>query len=315
MTPNGPLGQLQIKHLALIAAIAEHRQLSLAAHSLRLSQPAASRTLAEAEERIGTALFHRHPKGMDLTPVGETLARRARNILDELGDAGDEVARLSQGRGGVVRIGAVTGAAVGYVAPAIRRLRDLVPEVELHIEVGTSEALMAGLLAMRHDMILARLPARLPPEPLAVRPARGEVIRILAHKSHAKARARNVPMSALLQDEWVMQGPGTPIRGAVEEAFLAQDLPLPRRVVNTASLLMVLAMVDGPARVTAVSDEVADLLTRGISSMVRLDVDIAMRVAPYGLITLRDRRLSPAADRCREMLGDLVRQTEIRPTG
>ena len=115
--------QLLLKHLALIAAITEHGQISLAAHALAITQPAASRTLAEAEARIGAVLFVRHPKGMSPTAIGETLARRARNILDELADATDEVDRLREGRGGIVRIGAVTGAAVGYVAPAIRALR------------------------------------------------------------------------------------------------------------------------------------------------------------------------------------------------
>ena len=138
---------LMMKHLRLIAAIAEHRQLSIAADALSITQPAASRTLAEAEARVGAALFERHPKGMTLTDVGESLARRARNILDELNDASDEVERLRLGSGGVVLIGAVTGAAVGYVAPAVRQMKSLAPNVDLHIEVGSSDALMAGLLA------------------------------------------------------------------------------------------------------------------------------------------------------------------------
>jgi DNA-binding transcriptional LysR family regulator len=303
---SSPLGQLQLKHLSLIAAVAQHRQLSLAAHMLQITQPAASRTLAEAEARVGMPLFVRHPKGMDLTAVGESLARRARNVLDELADVSEEVDRLRQGRGGMVRIGAVTGAAVGYVAPAIRALRELVPDVELHVEVATSESLFNGLLTLRHDMILGRLPARLPAEPLRIRPAKGEVVQVLAHSSHPLATARHIPVSALQNDEWVMQGPGTPIRRAIEEVFLKNECPLPRRVINTASLLMVLSLLDGPKTVTAVSGEVADQLTGGIRGLVRLELDDLIQVAPYSLITLRDRRLSPAASKCRDVLAELI---------
>ena len=47
--------RLTFKHLRLIAAIAEHRQLSLAAQVLALTQPAASRTLGEIEQPLRRA--------------------------------------------------------------------------------------------------------------------------------------------------------------------------------------------------------------------------------------------------------------------
>lgn len=306
--------QLHLRHLALVSAIAEHRQLSLAASALRISQPAASRTLAEAEARVGGPLFLRQPKGLDLTPVGDALVRRARNILNELADAQDEVARLRQGRGGVVRIGAVTGAAVGYVAPALRHLRTLMPEVELHVDVGTSDALMAGLLSLRHDLILARLPPRLPVEPLTLRLARGETIHIVAHPSHRLAQRDVATLADLIDDEWVMQGPGTPIRRAMEESFLAKGLALPRLVVNTASLLMVMALVDHPATVCAVSAEVADLLTNTTGGLIRLPMESPITVAPYSLISLRDHQLSPAAARYHDVLASLIGGKALTPS-
>ncbi len=119
--PHKLAQRLTVKHLRLIAAIAEHRQLSLAAQALALTQPAASRTLGEIEQLCGDALFERHPRGMTLTPMGELMARRARNVLEEVAEAADEVDRWRSGRGGTVRIGAVTGGAVGYIVPVIRR--------------------------------------------------------------------------------------------------------------------------------------------------------------------------------------------------
>ncbi|MGB8812442.1 MAG: LysR family transcriptional regulator [Paracoccaceae bacterium] len=298
--------QLALKHLRLIAAIAEHRQLSIAADALAMTQPAASRTLGEAEARIGAPLFDRHPKGMTLTDIGESLARRARNILDELNDASAEVDRLRLGRGGVVRIGAVTGAAVGYVAPAIRQLKALAPDVELHIDVATSDALMDGLLALRHDMVLGRVPAGAAVEDLALHRAKGEQVRILAHSAHPFVHREGIALTDLGDQDWVMQGPGAPIRRAVEEVFLAQGAALPRNVTNTSSLVMVLAMLQNPDVVTPVSQEVANLLTRGNRDLAQLPVTEPIHVAPYSLITLRDRRLSPAASRCHNLLAKLI---------
>ena len=301
-------GRLMLKHLRLIAAIAEHRQLSIAASALAMTQPAASRTLAEAEARVGAPLFDRQPKGMVLTHIGESLARRARNIVDELNDASDEVERLRLGRGGVVRIGAVTGAAVGYVVPAIRQLKSLAPDVELHIDVGTSDDLMAGLMALRHDMVLCRVPTGAAAAGLSLLRAKGEQVRILAHASHPAARRTGIALTDLAGMNWVMQGPGAPIRRAVEEAFLSQGARLPHNVTNTSSLVMVLAMLQGPDAVTPVSHEVAAMLTRGPSDLAILPLRETILVAPYSLITLHDRRLSPAATRCHNLLADLVKR-------
>ena len=93
--------RLTLKHLRLIAAVAEHRQLSLAAHALSLTQPAASRLLAEIEALVGAPLFERHPRGMEPTPMGAGLAQRARTIIEALADAADEAEQLRFGRGGV----------------------------------------------------------------------------------------------------------------------------------------------------------------------------------------------------------------------
>jgi DNA-binding transcriptional LysR family regulator len=298
--------QLHLKHLRLIAAIAEHRQVSLAADALGMTQPAASRTLAEAEARVGVPLFERHPKGMLPTNAGEGLARRARNILDELTDAADEVERLRLGRGGIVRIGTVTGAAVGYVVPAIRALKEQSPEAEVHVDVANSEELISGLLALHHDMILGRVPMRMAPAGLSMQRARGERVQIVASAGHAAAARDAVSLADLVGAEWVMQGPGAPIRRAVEDAFLNLGAPLPSNVTNTASLLMALAQLRNPVVVTPVSQEVAHLLTAGRSDLVILPVQEPILVAPYSLITLRDRRLSPVAVRCHDLLSSLV---------
>ncbi len=298
--------RLQLKHLRLIAAIAEHEQLSIAAQTLAITQPAASRTLAEAEQRIGVALFERTPRGMVATGAGESLARRARNILDELADAADEVERLRLGRGGVVRIGAVTGAAVGYVVPALRALKARAPEAEVHVEVATSEELIAGLQALRHDMVLARVPPRAAPDGLSMTPARGERVSIVANARHSAARSPGLRLSDLAESDWVMQGPGAPIRRAVEDAFLRQGAPLPRHVINTSSLLMALALLEEPGVVTPVSTEVAQLLCAGRDDLVLLPIAEPILVAPYSLIMLRDRRLSPVAAECRDLLAALV---------
>lgn len=298
--------RLTVKHLRLIAAIAEYRQLSLAAAALSLTQPAASRTLSDIETLCGSTLFERHPRGMALTPAGELLARRARNVLEEIAEGADEIARHGAGRGGMVRIGAVTGGAVGYIVPMIRTLRALAPDAEVHVDVAMSRELVRDLQAMRLDFALARIPPEADPAAFDAVRASEEHVELVAGATSRFARSREVALRDLVDLDWVMQGRGAPIRMAVEDAFLAGGVTLPQRITNTASLLVTVAMLQGPDAVAPVSREVADLLTRG-AGLVTLPLREAIVVAPYQLLSTRGRRLSPLAQRCHDMVAEALR--------
>lgn len=313
--PNVLAQRLTIRHLRLVAAILEHRQLSVAAQALALTQPAASRTLGEIERICGAAIFERHPRGMTPTPLGEMLARRARNVLQEIDEAADEVARYSSGRGGAVRIGAVTGAAIGYVVPVVHRLREEAPRAEIEVDVATSRELVRDLLAMRLDFVLARIPADADADQFEVQRASAEAIDLVVGAHHPAAGRRRVALKDLLGHDWVMQSGGAPIRLAIEETLLAAGERPPGRITNTSSLLVTIAMLASSDAVAPVSREVADLLvTTGAGGLVRLRLDQKIIVAPYSLLSIRGRRLSPVAHRARELVRRaLIDGREERP--
>lgn len=304
--PQSLAARLQIKHLRLITAAADLGQLSLAAERVGITQPAASRMLSAIEDMAGAPAFERHPKGLTPTPLGEALLRHARNVLDELSEAAQEIEKLTQGGGGLVRVGAVTGAAVSAAVPALRRLKELAPEVELHIDVASSEELVKGLVELRHDMVIGRLPPDAAPADFALMPGATERLSIVTSRRH-RLGGRKVPLAYLSGEPWVIQGPGAPIRQALEQAFVEAAAPVPGNVINTGSLLVTLALLAETAVLAPMAREVASLLTTREPSLTTVHIDREITVSPYALITLRGRRLSPAAMRCRGLLSDMMR--------
>ena len=65
--------KLEIRHLRLLAAVAQTGSVTEAGKRLHLTQSALSHQLRDAEEKLGTALFLRLGKRMVLTPAGEKL--------------------------------------------------------------------------------------------------------------------------------------------------------------------------------------------------------------------------------------------------
>ena len=292
------------KHFSLIRAVADYGQLSLAAQSLAMTQPAASRMLADIERQIGAPVFVRTPKGMEPTAIGCALARRAQNLLEEIREAAREVEAIRRGMTGTVRVGAVTGGAVGFVVPAIQALKAETETVDIHVDVAASGSLIADLLAGQLDFVLGRIPAGIDARQFSVTGMLSEEVDLLVHQSHPLANAENLTMSDLVHFPWVMQAPGAPMRQALENVFIAQGAPFPSNIVNTTSLLVMIAMLAASNAIAPMSRELSELLCRHVTGtgVTRLDVRQEISVAPYHLITLSGKRMSPIATRMRDLV-------------
>lgn len=289
---------LKLAHLRLVAAIAQYGQIQAAAHALAMTQPAASRSLSEIERLVGEALFERHPRGMTPTAMGRILVRRAHTLLMEMQDLAREVQEEREGRGGLVQAGSVTGPAVGLLVPAIRRLKASAPHVELRIDVAPSTQLMRGLEEGDYDFVIARLLPDSNVEAFDALPGDIERVRFLVHRDHPLAARSRVRLADLAGHPWIMQERGTPIRQAVEAAFLRAGAPVPGNVVATSSLVLMMALLTGSNMVAPMSLEVARLMAgNGEGALVALDLVEPVNVPAYYIITYRGRRLSPAASR------------------
>src|ERR1700761_9473226 len=133
-----PPSRLKLAQLRLVAAIEDTGSVSAAAHTLNLSQPAASRIVAELEAAFEAPLCERLARGVRLTPLGAALARHARSLLQQLAEAERELGDLRHGRRGAVAVGAVSGPAFDLMPAAVLRVREIAPEIELSVKIDSS---------------------------------------------------------------------------------------------------------------------------------------------------------------------------------
>ena len=85
---------LDLRRLSVFRAVAQHGSFSAAAEHLGYSQPAVSHHIARLELEVGTELLRRHPRGIELTPVGSALLRHAETILGVVGQAEGDLRSL-----------------------------------------------------------------------------------------------------------------------------------------------------------------------------------------------------------------------------
>ncbi|WP_037151418.1 LysR family transcriptional regulator [Rhizobium freirei] len=296
---------LKLNHLRMIVTIEDHGQISAAAESMNMSQPAASRMLSEMESIVKSPLYERVARGVVLTPFGLALAKRARKILLELREAGRELGALRTGRGGSVFLGAVTAPAISLVVPAIQRVTRSYPGIEINIEVENSNVLARELLAARHDFIISRIPDDLDPRLFHAHEIGVEKACLVVRNGHPLLEKGVASLQDLAGYDWVFQPPGTLLRRKVEDIFLAAGVPLPENVVNTSSLLLTLAVVCKTDAIAPIALDMAQFICgqssqAGESSILPIDFDIDVR--PYSLITARERAMPPSARLLHDMI-------------
>lgn len=291
--------RLKLRHLQLLCALGELRNLNRAAQSMGLTQPAASRLLAELEDMVGAPVFERRPRGVEPNELGALLLRHAGVVLLELRQVATELNGLRSGAGGAVAIGAVTAPAVECVARAVEILQGKAPELRITVEVEPSAQLVDRLFKGRLDLALARVPPEVDVSALEYREVGEEALCLLVREGHPLLGQPRIRLKELVAFTWLLEPPGSLLRHAVEMLFARRQLPMPPRIINTSSVLLNLAMLSRGEAVCVVSEPAAAMLeAQGkFRRLPPLQDEGVLSVSAYGLIWLRERPLSPAARR------------------
>ena len=152
---------MELRILRYFLAVAEERSFSRAAERLHVSQPALSQQLAAYESEIGSQLFVRSPKRIELTDKGRVLLRHARDIV-ELATRTEESlkADTDQELSGTIVIGAGEVTAFGRLATAMKTLHEAHPKLDFRIISGNGEDLAGGLENGTIDLALFVGPGR-----------------------------------------------------------------------------------------------------------------------------------------------------------
>ena len=123
---------VELADLRGFVVVARERNLSRAAASIHLAQPALSRRIGALERELGGPLLERHAKGVTPTLAGEALARGADDLLADILQALERAEAVGGGRRGRVVLGAPLAAIAGGIpTAAAEELRRDHPEIEL----------------------------------------------------------------------------------------------------------------------------------------------------------------------------------------
>lgn len=297
--------RLRQRHLVLLENIARHGTLTRVAAATGISQPAATKALAELEAIFGAPLFLRTGRGMQSTPLGELALVRARRMQSDLDLWAREVEALHDGRAAHLHVGVVPYVSSALLTAAIGRLHQR-HGVTLTLHRATTDHLVPMLRRHELDCIISRATSTVAQDDLDHRVLYRQRPRVIAHSRLAQRLARRAPDWAQLAGmDWVLPAVNTPTRQLIVEHFIRAGLRSPSPVLEAYSTDVIEGMLSAnPALVSVVPEDIArELCQRGKLGMVPWD--FGWELPPINLIRRRREQALAAEERFSDILLEL----------
>jgi DNA-binding transcriptional LysR family regulator len=269
------MGVVDLSQLRYFNAVAQHGSFSSAAKALGISQPGLTKAVRRLEASLECSLFDRLPRGVALTPQGQTLLRHANQLNVQLHDAREEVRALGRGAIGQLRIGAGPSWLTRGLPKIIARMAAEYPRLSFHVVSGFNSSLMESLRSGDLDLVLSALPEHSPPGLQAV-PLTRDMMSVVARRDHPLCERRRPQPSSTLAYPWVLPGRHVLSRLRLEALFRVAGIDPPTATIEADSMSFIAGVLRD-----------SDMLSFATSQIIRSEMDgIAPLMVP-GLSTTR----------------------------
>lgn len=122
---------LNVHRMSILREVAARGGIAAAAEALYMTPSAVSQHMAALEREAGTQLLERVGRGVRLTPAGESLVAHTERLLEVLEEAEADLADVSHGVAGRLRLCAFPTAARALLAPTLTLLKERHPRLRL----------------------------------------------------------------------------------------------------------------------------------------------------------------------------------------
>ncbi|WP_018332975.1 LysR family transcriptional regulator [Actinomycetospora chiangmaiensis] len=269
---------MDLRQLRYFVTVARTRHFGRAAEELHIAQSPLSQAIRQLESHLGTPLFERTTRRVDLTAAGETLLPEAVRILESVSAARDQVSRVAAGDLGALRVGATGLATYRHVPDLVRRLSAALPGLALSFrtEMLTPD-LEAALTDHRIDLAVLRPPVR--DESLRTHVLAREGLVLAEPAASPTPGADPVGLADLADADFVVYAaPGSVVGAAADRACRAAGF-VPRHTHEATQTSTVLALVAAGLGVALLPESVLAVTVEGVRYRPLADTGVTTDVA------------------------------------
>jgi LysR family hydrogen peroxide-inducible transcriptional activator len=238
-----------LQQLRFLAAVADTHHFGRAAESCAVTQSTLSAGIQELESRLGVTLIERSRRGVILTPLGEEIVMRGRQLLRDAGELAELAQTSREPMSLPLRLGVIPTIAP-YLVPALMQgLPATFPKLKLYLREEQTAPLLAQLSDGKLDLVLLALPYAT--DDLETMELGTDPILAVMPRDHPLARQSQITQDALAGEKLLLMEDGHCLRSHALEACRLAD-PNRNEVFQGTSLRTVVQMAAGGLGVTLV---------------------------------------------------------------
>lgn len=292
--------RLRVRDLDTLLMVAHCGSMARAAIQLSISQPAISKAIADMEHTLGVRLFDRTSQGVEPTLYGRALLKSGVAVLDDLRQGVAEIDSLADPTTGEVSVAAADQVAAGLLTVILDRLSQKYPRISVYTTQTPVAALPAHTPPYRDlrernvDLVLGPIINPSGDDTLATEPLYDERLVVAAGFENRWIRRRSVSLADLIDDPWVLPPRDTIVGGRCTEAFHRSGLSFPATRMTSTSSQVQLGLLSTGRFFTMFPNSLVVCSGKRLS-ITALPIELPVRPQPNGIITLRNRTISPAA--------------------
>lgn len=240
-----------IDQLRVIVSVAHFASFSEAARELQLTQPSVSRTVQTVESTVGTSLFTRSTRRVNLTADGIEFISVAEEILDAY-DAGLlRFTAFQRADRGLMTVAALPVLAGGGLAPIVADFLFRHPNVQVQLVTGSAKRVLQLLHTGGADVAVTELPAEA--MGLVATPLGKDPLRAAVRADHPLAEEERVDWMALSAEHFIQFSEGTSVRRLTDEGFARAGVR-PQSSITADATVTAIAMLAQGFGVTALPE-------------------------------------------------------------
>ena len=278
------------RQLRIFLALADHKSITAAAQACHVTQPTVSMQIKSLADEIGMPLHEQIGKKLHLTEAGEALVDTARAMEAEWSAFEQRIDAMKGLTRGRLRL-AVVSTAKYFVPGLLGRFCATHPDIDISLEVLNRDGVVARLKENRDDLYIMSMPPRdidlethaFLPNPLVV----------IAPENHQLAGRRNLTLTELAAERFIMRERGSGTRLQCDAHFAAQgfiptvrlELGSNEAIKQSVATGMGLAVISHHALAKHLEDD----------EIVVLDVASFPLLSHWWTLYPRGKRLSPVA--------------------
>jgi DNA-binding transcriptional LysR family regulator len=252
-----------------------------------------SKAITDLEHVLGVRLFDRSRQGVEPTRYGSALLKWSAAVFDDLKQGVEEIDTLADPSRGIVRVGTSEGMVAELISAVITQLSPRYPRLAFSVIQAANIALQFRDLRERSvDLIFGRLFLPIEEGDRATEVLFEDRYIVITGDGSKWLRRRRIELNQLVDEPWCLNTGR--LEADVIAAFHAKGLAAPRQIVTTNSNQLKHALVATGDFLSATSASRLRLSNKRLG-LRPLKVDLAIPSTHIGLVTLKGRTISPAA--------------------